>query len=116
MAYYSTVTEGRECPPVCFAATKERIEMDHLVALAFGLSLISAGNAMAGTGAETGTCIIGHRFEPGPIVNGHTRQPTAAEIESRTQQLLAWRQASAGACLAAPNTKEALSSSVSSRS
>jgi hypothetical protein len=90
--------------------------MKHLVALAFGLSLISAGNAMAQTGAETGTCIIGHRFEPGPIVNGHNRQPTPAEIESRTQQLLAWRQASAGACLAAPNTKEATSSSVPSRS
>jgi hypothetical protein len=90
--------------------------MKHLVALAFGLSLISAGNAMAQTGAETGTCIIGHRFEPGPIVNGHNRQPTPAEIESRTQQLLAWRQASAGACLAAPSTKEAISLSVPSRS
>jgi hypothetical protein len=90
--------------------------MKHLVALAFGLSLISAGNAMAQTGAETGTCIIGHRFEPGPIVNGHNRQPTPAEIESRTQQLLLWRHASAGACSAAPNPKEAIRSSVPSRS
>jgi hypothetical protein len=90
--------------------------MNHLVALTFALSLISAGNALAGVGAATGTCIIGHRFEPGPIVNGHNRQPTPAEVESRTQQLLAWRQADADACLAAPNTKEAINSSVPSPS
>jgi hypothetical protein len=84
------------------------------VALVFGLSLISAGNAMAGTGGEIGTCR--HRFEPGPIVNGHNRQPTPAEVESRTQQLLVWRHASAGACAAPPNTNEANRSSVPSRS
>ena len=27
-------------------------------------------------------CVIGHRFEPGPIVGGHNRQPTPAEFEA----------------------------------
>lgn len=44
----------------------------------------------------------GHRLEPGPIVNGHHPQPTPGEIKVRTQQLRAWNEVSAGACLAAP--------------
>lgn len=27
-----------------------------------------------------------HRFEPGPIANGHNRQPTPAEFEARMRQ------------------------------
>jgi hypothetical protein len=73
-----------------------------LVALALGLGLISAGDAMAQTGDATESCITGYRVEPGPIVNGHHRQPTPGEIKARTQQLRAWNKVSADACLAAP--------------
>jgi hypothetical protein len=72
----------------------------HLVALAFGLILMSAGNAMVQTGCGTESCGTGHRFEPGPIVNGHHRQPTPGEIKARTQQLRAWNEVSVGSCLA----------------
>ena len=41
-----------------------------LVALALGLALTSAGDAMAETGGGIKPCIIEHQFEPGPIVNG----------------------------------------------
>ena len=34
-----------------------------------------------------GTASCGHRFEPGPVVNGHNRQPTPAEFEARRQEL-----------------------------
>jgi hypothetical protein len=30
--------------------------------------------------------ICGHKFEPGPIVDGHNRQPTPAEFEARIRQ------------------------------
>ena len=58
-----------------------------LSVVALGLILIFAGNAAAGTGNHTAPCVIGHRFEPGPVVNGHNRQPAPAEVEARTQQL-----------------------------
>jgi hypothetical protein len=35
--------------------------------------------------------LAGHLFEPGPIVNGHNRQPTQAEIDERTRVLWASR-------------------------
>jgi hypothetical protein len=77
VANYSTVTEGRERPSVTASLLRRNnVEMKYFVALACGLSLISTGNTMAATGSEIGTCTIGHRFEPGPIVNGHNRQPT----------------------------------------
>jgi hypothetical protein len=47
-------------------------------------------------------CVIGHRFEPGPIVGGHYRQPTPAEFEARTRELMAWSQRSAGSCSSPP--------------
>ena len=78
-----------------------------LYTLALGLILIFAGNAAAGTGNHTAPCVIGHRFEPGPIVNGHNRQPTPAEVEARTRQLRAWSTAGAGSCLGAPSGSEA---------
>jgi hypothetical protein len=78
-----------------------------LSVVALGLILIFAGNAAAGTGNHTAPCVIGHRFEPGPIVNGHNRQPTPAEVEARTQQLRAWSTAGVGSCMAAPSGGEA---------
>jgi hypothetical protein len=57
-----------------------------------------------GAGAQpeaTQPCIVGHRFEPGPIVDGHNRQPTRAEFEARMQELRALTQSSAN-CSAAP--------------
>ena len=73
------------------------------VALALGLALNSAGDAMAQTRGKTALCIIEHRFEPGPIVNGHHRQPTFGEVEARTQQLRAFSKPNADFCLAAPS-------------
>src|ERR1700730_1325048 len=78
-----------------------------LSALALGLILIFAGNAAAGAGNHPVPCVIGHRFEPGPIVNGHNRQPIPAEVEARTRQLRAWSTAGVGTCLGAPSGSEA---------
>jgi hypothetical protein len=62
-------------------------------------------------------CIVGHQFIPGPIVDGHHRQPTQAEFEARTRELLERSRRSAGPCsstagvfgirpvLAPPNTE-----------
>jgi hypothetical protein len=47
-------------------------------------------------------CVIGHRFEPGPIVGGHNRQPTPAEFDARTRELNAWSQGGAGSCSSPP--------------
>jgi hypothetical protein len=69
-----------------------------VAALAVGLILMSAPAAKAQIGDATKPCVTGHRFEPGPIVNGHHRQPTQSEIETRTQELWARSKASAGAC------------------
>jgi hypothetical protein len=68
-----------------------------VTALAVGLILLSAWAASAQTDAGLKPCVTGHRFEPGPIVNGHARQPTLAEIEERTRELWA-SKASAGFC------------------
>jgi hypothetical protein len=75
-------------------------------AVALGLIVIFAGSAAAGTGNHAAPCVIGHRFEPGPIVNGHNRQPTPAEVEARTQRLRAWNIAGAASCLATPSSSE----------
>jgi hypothetical protein len=58
------------------------------------LALAQPGAAAAddseGTPSEGAQpCIVGHRFEPGPIVDGHNRQPTRAEFEARTRELRA---------------------------
>jgi hypothetical protein len=50
-------------------------------------------------------CVIGHRFEPGPIVGGHNRQPTPAEFEARTRELMAWSHRSAGSCSVLPDRR-----------
>lgn len=74
------------------------------VAWALGLILMSATNAVAQTNDRTGSCATGHRFEPGPIVNGHHRQPTLGEVEARTQQLRFWYKVNAG-CSATPGSR-----------
>jgi hypothetical protein len=45
----------------------------------------AADNLGEAKSEETAWC--GRRFEPGPIVNGHNRQPTPAEFEARRQEL-----------------------------
>lgn len=47
----------------------------------------SAAADSLGEAKFEGTAPCGHRFEPGPIVNGHSRQPTPAEFEARRQEL-----------------------------
>jgi hypothetical protein len=60
-----------------------------VAALPLGLFLIPAQAATTQTGDRTKPFVTGHQFEPGPIVNGHHRQPTQGEIEARTQELRA---------------------------
>jgi hypothetical protein len=45
-------------------------------------------------------CVTGYRFEPGPIVDGHNRQPTPREFEARLRELRTLTQGSAGSCAA----------------
>jgi hypothetical protein len=54
-----------------------------------GTLLISAQAATAETSVRIAACATGHVFEPGPIANGHRRQPTQAEIDARTRDLWA---------------------------
>jgi hypothetical protein len=75
--------------------------------LAAMLAIAQPGAAAAGDSEGTQPdgaqpCIIGHRFEPGPIVDGHNRQPTRPEFEARTRELRALGQGSSGSCFASP--------------
>jgi hypothetical protein len=79
------------------------------LALACGMAAMLAvaqpGPAVAGDDdgtqpERTGPCIVGHRFEPGPIVDGHYRQPTPREFEARMRELRALSQSSS--CFAQP--------------
>jgi hypothetical protein len=49
--------------------------------------LTAAGGRSAVALPAPGSCTIGHRFEPGPIVGGHNRQPTLREFQARMAQL-----------------------------
>jgi len=60
-----------------------------LVALALGVALLSAIAATAETVDGPRPFVAGHPFEPGPIVNGHHRQPTRGEIEARMREAAA---------------------------
>jgi hypothetical protein len=62
-----------------------------------GLLSISTQAATAETGVGITACATGHLFEPGPIVNGHHRQPTQVEIETRTRELWASKM-NGGSC------------------
>jgi len=46
--------------------------------------------------------MAGHRFEPGPIVGGHSRQPTVREFQARMAQLWEFEQRDADRCAGAP--------------
>lgn len=74
-------------------------------ALSAMLAAVRPAPAAAGDGQGTQTgaaasCIVGHRFEPGPIVDGHYRQPTPAEFEARRRELRALSERSS--CSAPP--------------
>jgi hypothetical protein len=72
--------------------------------LAYGLlvvlAVVQADSAVAadseGQQSAAGR-VCGHKFEPGPIVDNHYRQPTPAEFEARMRELRALCQESAGA-------------------
>jgi hypothetical protein len=53
-------------------------------------------------------CMVGHRFEPGPIIGGHNRQPTVREFQARMAQLLEFEQRGADRCAGAPASTEAI--------
>ena len=66
-----------------------------------GALSIFAQAATGEAGVGIMVCATGHLFEPGPIVNGHHRQPTQAEIETRTRELWASKM-NGGPCWACP--------------
>jgi hypothetical protein len=53
-------------------------------------------------------CMAGPRFEPGPIVGGHNRQPTVREFQARMAQLLEFEQRDTDRCAGAPAGTEAI--------
>jgi len=53
-------------------------------------------------------CMVGHLFEPGPIVGGHNRQPTVREFQARMAQLLEFEQRDTDRCAGAPAGTEAI--------
>jgi hypothetical protein len=58
--------------------------------IAFGfiaLFLITSDTASAQSGEGNPRCAIGAKFDPGPIVKGHPRQPTPREFDARMQIL-----------------------------
>jgi hypothetical protein len=74
--------------------------------------LASAGPAAAENDEATDqsalACRVGHRFSPGPIVNGHNRQPTPREFQARVQELTEWEQKSGAVCRAPSARDEAI--------
>ena len=74
-----------------------------VLTLAYGLlvvlAVVQADSAAAadseGQQSAAGR-VCGHKFEPGPIVDNHYRQPTPAEFEARMRELRALCQESAG--------------------
>ena len=65
-------------------------------ALVFALTAILVAARLDPAAAENGggiplhapnTCVAGHRFQPGPILEGHNRQPTVREFQARMQEL-----------------------------
>jgi hypothetical protein len=52
-------------------------------------SLAAAYDNQGGQVEGPKPCVVGHRFEPGPIVESHHRQPTPGEFEARMRELQA---------------------------
>lgn len=76
-------------------------------AFIFALTAILAAARLDPAAAENGgaiplhapnTCVAGHRFEPGPILEGHNRQPTVLEFQARMQELRQLEQGGAARC------------------
>jgi hypothetical protein len=101
--------------PVSFRRDQTMVALSRRIITALTLScglsamlvVAQPGSAVAddGQGTRPGgaqPCVVGHRFEPGPIVDGHNRQPTRAEFEARTTELRALAQGSSGSCFASP--------------
>ena len=74
-------------------------------ALVFALAAILTGAQPAA--AENGgaisleapnPCTAGHRFEPGPIMEGRNHQPTVREFQARMQELRQLEQRAAARC------------------
>ena len=58
---------------------------------------LAAADNMDGTRFGTPErCTVGQRFEPGPVMGGDSRQPTRAEFQARTLELLARNRRGAG--------------------
>jgi hypothetical protein len=52
------------------------------------IALLAAAWPNSATAIQAGTsCMVGHRFEPGPVVGGRNRQPTVREFQARMAQL-----------------------------
>lgn len=78
-----------------------------LVAFAISLLMVSTPAAAAPASATAAPCTIWHRFVPGPIVNGHRRQPTPGEVEARLRDLEALRKMNP-ACSTMPHGAKAI--------
>ena len=80
------------------------------------VALLAAGRPDPAAASDRGAipsqartpCVVGHRFEPGPIVGGHNRQPTVREYQARMAQLLEFEQRNADRCAEAPAGTEAI--------
>ncbi len=79
-----------------------------LVAFAIGLLVICTPLVMARASAVPAPCAVWHRFVPGPIVNGHRRQPTPGEVEARLRELEALRKMNPATCPAMPLSANAI--------
>jgi hypothetical protein len=69
-----------------------------VLALLAVIAVATPSFAAADFGGESnfgGTHVCGRRFEPGPIVDGHNRQPTLAEFAARIRELHALSEGTA---------------------
>jgi hypothetical protein len=79
-----------------------------IFALTAILAAARANTAAAENGVAMNACIAGHRFEPGPILEGHNRQPTVREFQARMQELQELEQRDASRCAGSPVGNEAI--------
>ena len=69
-----------------------------LAAILAGAQPAAAENGGAIALEAPNPCAAGHRFEPGPIMEGHNRQPTVREFQARMQELRQLEQRDAARC------------------